>query len=423
MSPRPPLPALTGLRFVAAAMVVGYHVHAMVPSLQAVSALNFLGAGYTGVSLFFVLSGFVLAYNYLTPDVAGVRSIRDFFVARFARVYAVYAVALIIAFPIFVRDLQRKNTAILAATPAATGATTDATSSAAKSVATGACDAATDATPIAAKSLAPGAFAVGGKAASITIAAGTLTQAWIPSYACKLNCPGWSLSAEAFFYALFPLLALWLTKRTRPTLLTIAAGAWMLSCSIALLYVQRDPDGFRASTSAAVDGMWLNVLKFNPLVRLPEFVIGVAAGVIFLRNPHAMRRSAPLITFAAITALGLLFSLHQRMPYPLLHNGLLAPLYALLVFALASGTGQIAAWLSTRSLKLLGEASFALYLLHVAVLVYVMKALSVIGKSMDSTPWLIVIYLVAVQALAIVVLTRIEEPARRAIRARFASPR
>jgi peptidoglycan/LPS O-acetylase OafA/YrhL len=361
-------------------MVVGYHVHAMVPSLQAIPALTFLGAGYTGVSLFFVLSGFVLAYNYLTPDATGVGSVRDFFVARFARVYAVYLIGMVVAFPIFVRDVQR-----------ASGETRTASSIGAELIAT-------------------------------TASALALVQAWIPSYACGLNCPGWSLSAEAFFYALFPLLGLWLAKRKRATLLAIAAGAWMLSCSVALFYVQRDPDGLRSAT-AAMNGTWLNVLKFNPLVRLPEFAIGVATGLVFLRNPRAMQNWAPIVSIGALLILGVLFTLHEQLPYPLLHNGLLAALYALLVFSLASGTGAIANWLSTRSMKLLGEASFALYLLHVAVLVYIMKALSVAGYSMNRMPWLIALYLVVVQALAILVLKRIEEPARRAVRNRFSSRR
>ena len=72
---RPALPALTGLRFVAAVQVVLFHTRSAAPGLQRSSFLDPFGGGYSGVSLFFVLSGFILAYNYLTPDGNGVRSV------------------------------------------------------------------------------------------------------------------------------------------------------------------------------------------------------------------------------------------------------------------------------------------------------------------------------------------------------------
>ena len=61
--------------------------------------------------------------------------------------------------------------------------------------------------------------------------------------------------------------------------------------------------------------------------------------------------------------------------------------------------------------------------LHVALLFYVVKALSAIHLSMDKTPALIVVYLVIAQATSILVLQRIEKPARNFIRARFATAR
>ena len=63
---RPPLPALTGLRAVAAVWVVLFHYRddllALVPGLAPFD--TFMRAGYLGVDLFFPLSGFVLAYTY-----------------------------------------------------------------------------------------------------------------------------------------------------------------------------------------------------------------------------------------------------------------------------------------------------------------------------------------------------------------------
>ena len=94
---RPPLPALTGLRALAALWVVLFHyrtdLEALAPWLAPFDRL--LAAGYLGVDLFFPLSGFVLAYNY--ADVLrsfSWRRTRAFVQNRFARVWPVHVITL-----------------------------------------------------------------------------------------------------------------------------------------------------------------------------------------------------------------------------------------------------------------------------------------------------------------------------------------
>lgn len=372
MASKPALPALTGLRFIAAAQVVGYHVRAMIAPIRDDPAFAFLGSGYSGVSLFFVLSGFVLAYNYLEPDGPGVTSLRDFFAARFARIYPVYLLGVALGFPIFIRDLQR----------------------------------------------AGGESPLVGEVVPITTSVVALVQAWIPQYACRLNCPGWSLSAEAFFYLLFPAVGLWLCRQSRAVLVLTATSAWLAACGAAALYIALDPDALGVATAASETAL-LNMVKYNPLIRFTEFVMGIAAGIWFLRSPRALARIAAPLSIVSLLAIITLLALHQRLPYLLLHNGLLAPLFMVFIMALATGGGPIARVLGSPHLHVLGEASFALYLLHIAVLVYVFKLFEAIGMSMDESPALVIAYLLIVQALSIVVLTHVEEPARRAIRARF----
>jgi peptidoglycan/LPS O-acetylase OafA/YrhL len=47
---------------------------------------------------------------------------------------------------------------------------------------------------------------------SFTILAVMLLQAWVPAAALSVNLVGWSLSAEAFFYLLLPLVLPWLAR-------------------------------------------------------------------------------------------------------------------------------------------------------------------------------------------------------------------
>src|ERR1700730_8218729 len=77
----PPLRALTTIRFFAAIQVVLFHEsfrsgHIPLPPVAA----RIVNSGFTAVTLFFVLSGFILAYNY-----EAVPNKREFWVSRFAR--------------------------------------------------------------------------------------------------------------------------------------------------------------------------------------------------------------------------------------------------------------------------------------------------------------------------------------------------
>src|SRR5579863_1305776 len=89
---RRPIRALTGLRFFAALHVVFYHYAVgLLPYPLSSVAKN----GYVAVGLFFVLSGFVLAYNYADRPM----DIRTFWTARFARIYPAYLLAFVLIAP------------------------------------------------------------------------------------------------------------------------------------------------------------------------------------------------------------------------------------------------------------------------------------------------------------------------------------
>jgi peptidoglycan/LPS O-acetylase OafA/YrhL len=85
--------ALTSIRGLAAWWVVLYHFRERLPFYKLPVVGPFLDHGYLAVDLFFILSGFVIFLNY-SPSFSGTFSIpaaRQFFVARFARIYPLYA--------------------------------------------------------------------------------------------------------------------------------------------------------------------------------------------------------------------------------------------------------------------------------------------------------------------------------------------
>ncbi|QAT82585.1 acyltransferase family protein [Corallococcus coralloides] len=293
------LDALTGLRFLAALHVVLFHFGT--PCLKGVAPewmVQVMASGYASVGVFFLLSGFVLAYNYVDTAGGMQTPARAFWSARVARVYPVFLLMF-----------------LLSAVPTAQG------SLAANSV------------PVAAAKLTT---------AGLTVL--MLLQSWVPKLALYWNPPSWSVSVEAFFYAVFPALAGRLERFRGARMTAALVGVWLLGLLPPVLYLVLRPDG-PGTLDAASGGMWLTVVKFNPLMRLPEFLLGVLLGLVFVRERAAAtvasRRSGAVMALAGAALLVAGFSQGARIPYPLMHNALLAPASALLVYGLARGGGVL----------------------------------------------------------------------------------
>ncbi|MFM0152694.1 acyltransferase [Paraburkholderia sediminicola] len=94
------IPALTGLRGIAATLIVIHHVGLiMLPLRESAFAAALGKCGLLGMTLFFVLSGFVIHYNYGEKlHVGSFGVVRRFAWARFARLYPLYFVFVIANF-------------------------------------------------------------------------------------------------------------------------------------------------------------------------------------------------------------------------------------------------------------------------------------------------------------------------------------
>ncbi|HEX6036754.1 acyltransferase [Longimicrobium sp.] len=369
---KPHLGALTGLRFVAAFQVLAYHTLPLTDASPAwLRAL--VGTGYVGVSLFFVLSGFVLTYTYHDTLTTGAVTRREFLVARVARLYPVYLLSMAFAVPALLWWMQRKHIAMDL-----------------------------------------------GWLARLVGLSGGLLQAWNPRTACVMNCPAWSLSVEAFFYVAFlfvlPVVPTWGVRR----LLAAGAAAWALSLAAPIVYLALRPDGPAAPEAHSV-GVWLYSVKYNPLLRLPEFVMGVLAGRLFLleRRPWLTRRMRLEVSAAIVLLAALIAS--PRIPFLLLHNGLLAPVFAALVYALARGEGALSRVLSVRALARLGTASFALYILHIPLAAWMERGLGLAGAK-PPQPWYFATYAAFAIGVSLAVHAWVEEPMRRVVRRRLSPP-
>jgi peptidoglycan/LPS O-acetylase OafA/YrhL len=373
---RPRLPALTSLRFFAALHVVFFHFLAFkILTSQGWWLGQISSIGYVGVSFFFVLSGFILVYTYAGRDI----SVRAFWRARFARIYPAFAFSLLVTAPFFFFAVLMLKVPFFAWSSA--------------------------------------------HLKLVAILVPLLLQAWVPLAALAWNSVAWSLSDEAFFYVLFPFLKKHFLRIGVPGLALLASACWAVSLAMSWTYVLRNPDHLQIVDADAVAAFWLNAVKFHPLARLPEFLLGMACGAIFLKSrkdaapgnvkPARGANLALPLVFAGLVIAATVAHYSARIPYPVLHTSLLAPAFAAIIYGFALRPSW-AAPLAWKPLVFLGDASYSLYLLHSFFLGPFFY--TQMGAPRHRGPGWYFLYFVIVLGVSGLVYRFIEEPSRRKLR-------
>jgi peptidoglycan/LPS O-acetylase OafA/YrhL len=240
------------------------------------------------------------------------------------------------------------------------------------------------------------------------------------------NHPAWSLSVEALFYLSFPFIGLRLCQISRRSLVLLMVALWPLTLIAWAVLAGVHPDGLDnwAATGEPPNSLWVMGFKFHPLLHLPQFVFGVALGRLYLTRPSTTAKPSAWVGYRlylpALLILGVILALSDSIPCLLLHNGVLMPLFGLLIFGFATGNDGFIRLLSTPIILLLGEASYALYILHVPVMAYFRYFLGPPG-GWAYREVTVVFYAVLVIGLSVVVFLWFEVPARAAIRRIFAA--
>lgn len=366
------LKSLTGLRFAAALVVFVGHVLLEFPLIGSNDhTRRVLGA--SGVCFFYVLSGFILTYVYASrPEPI---SIREFYVKRIARIWPLHLVTLLIVLFCVVtlrHQLGREN------------------------------------------------------GLAQIVANFFLLQSWWPDYGWvfSINGPSWSLSNEAFFYLMFPWLATGgaVAFRKRFFALGIVSATVMVGLSLAPANV----------VSAETIGC---LLYANPLVRLFDFMTGMACGFVFIasRNRTADSKldhgthqpifSNLLHLFALLigviyVAIVQYFSagsddqleLSRNVAVIWLSYGGAAVPFALTVFAFARHSSWISKLFSSQALVYLGEISFAFYLIHQAIITLLSR--QALADSQYAMWWMAASSLLLSLATAMLLHHLIELPSR-----------
>lgn len=303
---KPPLPGLTGIRTFLALGIMFFH---FTPP-HATYIRPIIEAGFTYISFFLLISGFVLAYNYAHRA----HTLRPgrFYAARLSRLYPVYLLSLVVSFVMLHGEWLARPRADffrgLVLTP-------------------------------------------------------FLLQGWSPTLATFWNVVAWTLATEAMLYLSFPhiIRLRWWPKDARKLLLLFGAF-WLWELVLPSLYILLNPDGLH-NIDRYSSAYWLRALKYTPLPFLPIFLAGIALGR-FHATVEVSDRAKMWLALGAMLAILFIFYLAvPHLPYVLLHGGLITPLFAMLVFGL-TGNHWLTRALSWGPIGAFGRASLCLYLLH-----------------------------------------------------------
>jgi len=195
------------------------------------------------------------------------------------------------------------------------------------------------------------------------VATPLLLQGFFPHLATFWNTVSWTLSCEVVLYVAFP----WLLKMRWPKgtaqLLGLVIGLWLVGMIPHTLYMVFNPDHFPKGADRYSDGTWINTLKYTPLPYLCTFLAGLTLGRLHeaLKLDVRGRVVAGIAGFAGVWFVSYHFA--ERLPYVLVHGGLLTPLFAAIILGLA-GPSPLASAFSWKPLVVIGASTYALYLLH-----------------------------------------------------------
>lgn len=359
MAAKEEIRALTGLRGVAALWVLAYHARALGRELSdpAFETFRWLaGAGYLGVDVFFVLSGFVLAYCYANERVHGsIAAYGGFLWKRLARIY-----------PVHLFCLALMAVGLLALSAAGI--------------------------PF----HRPRLISLEGLLDSVM-----LVHAWGLPVRSTWNTVSWSISSEWAAYLVFPLLALSGRLLKRPLHAASVTGVLVL---LLWMVVEARP--------------WPNGMAYGVPRIGCAFAAGVVlfrGWELAGRKPWPHGGTVAALGIAAMALGGAWLEARQghlaALPFAL-------PVACLIVLGLASGDrGRVIGMLSGRPANFLGRISYSLYMVHGMVFMFARSASIEFGWTGSSGPiWALAFAgsLIAL-LLAVGIYSYVEVPCRRGL--------
>lgn len=269
--------------------------------------------GYIAITFFFVLSGFVLSYAYQSAFQSSAISKFKFYIGRLARIWPLHMLCIVLMLPF---AIEAFNADWL-------------------------------------KSLI-------GLFANIL-----LIQDFIAHSADFLNGPAWSISAEMFFYICFPFLVVLAQKQKCFFNIALVLALCVL-ISFAILFSGTNDNPLAHNIGFhGVNISFAGIFYVFPPVRIIDFCCGIFLYFLYVRGLKIRARTYTYLESCAIICVICSYFLYQAPVSSLLKVDMLyLPACMFLIFIFSFSKGRLSHYLSKPALILLGEASFAFYMLQ-----------------------------------------------------------
>lgn len=275
--------------------------------------------GAAGVSFFFVLSGFILTFNYHDKlQNIGKDKVKKFYLARFAKIYPVHFLTFIFAVPITLAYFNPNGLYLI-------------------------------------------------KASFMSFINLTLIQSFIPSQGTYFNFNGvsWTLSVEMFFYLTFPFL-LWTFSKMKINKNVVKSLSILFVIWVGLFSLNINLD--------ANNKFFVWMFHIFPLARLFEFALGMVLGLIFVSKSNNLEvlnnKLFSVLEFLSILILIGAMAVSSQFDVGIVRGGFFTPVWCILVYVFAHQKGIFSKVLSNKFLVYLGGISFSFYMVHQLVIRY-----------------------------------------------------
>ena len=302
---------LTSLRFFFALIVFFSHLDYLPEEEILFNNIyeSILKHGSLGVSFFFILSGFILTYSYKNKIISNEVSVKDFWVARIARIYPLHFFTLLLSLPIFFSDVFKDPFVWI----------------------------------------------------SSFLSHFFLLQSFIPNEEVYFgfNAVSWSISNELFYYIAFPFIILGLYNFSRGVflslvfLLLIPVGIYLSPTNIEIFV-------FGINPFLRISDFLIGILIFKIYERK------------LFESWFRKVSTASIIEISTIAVFVVFFSFRDEIPGGYKLSSYYWVPMSLIILVYSYQRGMISKFLSHRLLILLGEISFSFYMLHALLMRYLL---------------------------------------------------
>ncbi|MBD8487291.1 acyltransferase [Echinicola sp. CAU 1574] len=340
------LPSLTGFRALAAFMVFFHHINPLKDTKAPSLLVKMIDEMHIGVSLFFVLSGFIISYQYLLTRQV---SYGSYLWKRFTRIFPLFGILTLLTYGVSFWYFNE----------------------------------------ISVDQLWELFFNM------------TLLKGFFGNYIFTGIAQAWTLTVEECFYLTAPVLAAFLFKNSTFHLLLLTFLILLTGIALMVLSQLLPIDGFMPDFKF--------LFHFTFFGRSFEFLMGMFIAQLFVKSKAIKRRYFTLVGTAGVLLTLLFLALLSEDGAAgdsqwtgIVINNFLLPIIGIgpLIWGLLHEKTYLKTFLATPFMQLLGNASYAFYLIHIGlfkdyIAIYI------------SNFWLLLIVL---QVIAILLFLYIETP-------------